>query len=74
MHTMALIVDIKINTESIGDIYVRRLSARAETNAYEWQVRINGVTHTSTKPIIHRYSAGALELIRKVIEEVSRMM
>jgi hypothetical protein len=79
MHITALTASIKINDIPIGHIYIRRLSPKTNEITddtvceYEWVVRVNNDTKVSSKPVTHRYSDGALMLIEKVIQEVSRM-
>lgn len=71
---MALHFTLKVNDETIGSFYARRLQRGTpepdSINAYEWMV-FEG--HEPYKGIIeHRFGDGAWTLVELVLQEVER--
>lgn len=71
---MALHFDLKVNGESIGSFYARRLNPGIPTpdsiNSYEYSVVVNG--ETVQGEVQHRFGDGAWSLVRKVLESVDK--
>lgn len=68
---MALHFDLKVNHETIGTFYARRLNPEPEEiNAYEWRVIEGDEMYQGI--IEHRFKDGAWTLVQLILGEVER--
>lgn len=78
---MSLILPIMINTTTIGALTIRRIDCLkgGGEHAYEWELQMNDTPdlrgtrrgQTQAGYIAHRYDDGAVQLIKKVMEQIS---
>lgn len=71
---MALHMNLMVNGQQIGYLYVQRREPVRPTGedicAYDWRLNVNGETRSNVadSPVKHRFGDGAWALVSKVVE------